>query len=228
MLVTSVFVTLLSVSLMWGGEDPFLPDKMKSMVQEECRAQVNDVSYKAIEDAFDQMFEKMVDLNTTALEELFKRDEIKDICNRSTPFLQSIANFIDAARPCLSSTEKSRSYNFIALNKGIWGLVCSDIEFRSSAKCYANKEDEMAICFRGFQGFDNRSSKDRTEACKEFKSDMECALEVFKECGYPNVVEVARQYIEYLLNENICWEFSLAQTQWLHQTELISTDRPIV
>lgn len=51
---------------------------MKPMVQDECREQVNDVLYKAIEDAFDQIFEKMVDLNTTALEELFKRDEIKE------------------------------------------------------------------------------------------------------------------------------------------------------
>lgn len=38
---------------------------------------------------------------------------------------------------------------------------------------------------------------------------MKCALEVFKECAALNVVEVARQYIQYLLNENVCREFSL-------------------
>lgn len=63
---------------MWGGQDPFLPNKMKPMVLEECKTQVDNAVHEAIEIAFDEMFEKMVGLNHTALEELFERNKIQE------------------------------------------------------------------------------------------------------------------------------------------------------
>lgn len=88
------------------------------------------------------------------------------VCKKSGPLFDSIGSFIVATRPCLNGAQKTKSHSLYALNKGIWGLVCSENEFRSALKCYEEKETDMADCFSSFQGCDTRSPDERIESCK--------------------------------------------------------------